>query len=305
LTDIRGIIIKVFRQSRCVIDLHTHTTASDGSLHFEELVAEAHRSGLRAIAVTDHDNVQSSAKITGKEPLTVIPGIEISVFDHALAYEDVHVIGLLIDPHDEALNARLGMLGREEQKKATISRLNELGYAITFEQAKAKSEGVVGRPHIAMALMEKYPSEFRTMSDVFNKLLGRGKPAYVGREAGFGLDEAINLIHGAGGLAILCHPFIYPYDVEKLVSVFKELGGDGMEVYYDYVANRPDKPITYKENDKLREKAERLADANGLIHSGGSDFHGPGKRGHQKLGEFGAPDSLFEKLVHSNGHIIL
>ena len=216
-----------------MIDLHAHTTASDGSHSFDDVVAMAARGGLKALAITDHDNVQSAVRITGSEPLEVIPGIELSVFDHALGYEDVHVIGLFIDPKHETLNSKLNTLGREEQKRATVAKLNELGYKITFDEVKAKSEGVVGRPHIAMVLMEKYPKEFPKMVDVFNKLLGRGRPACIGRESGFGLGEAIGLIHGAGGLAILCHPLLYPYEPAKLVKEFRELGGDGIEVYYD------------------------------------------------------------------------
>jgi predicted metal-dependent phosphoesterase TrpH len=279
-----------------MIDLHAHTNASDGTLSFDELVAEAVRGGLKALAITDHDNVHSSVRITGKEPLEVIPGIEISVFDHSLGYEDVHVLGLFIDPKNAALNLKLDSLGREDQKKATVAKLNELGYKITFEEVKAKSQGVVGRPHIAMVLMERYPAEFPKMSDTFNKLLGRGKPACIEREAGFGLGEAISIIHGAGGLSFLCHPFIYPYDAEKLVSDFKRFGGDGLEVYYDYQANRPGVPITGEENGRLIEMAKALAVKNDLIESGGSDFHGKGKRGHQRLGVFGAPDDVLSRI---------
>lgn len=284
-----------------MIDLHAHTTASDGSLTFDELVALAKKGGLKALAITDHDNVQSAKKITCREPLEVIPGIELSVFDHALGYEDVHVIGLFIDPKHETLNSKLDTLGREEQKKATVAKLNELGYAITYEEVKAKSQGVVGRPHIAMVLMEKYPSEFPKMVDVFNKLLGRGRPACIGRESGFGLGEAIALIHAAGGLAILCHPFIYPYDADALASKFKELGGDGIEVYYDYAANRPSVPTTPEENQVLIGRAKGLARRFCLLESGGSDFHGKGKRGYQELGLFGAPDEALSRLKAARG----
>ncbi|MCI0503664.1 PHP domain-containing protein [Candidatus Micrarchaeota archaeon] len=284
-----------------MIDLHAHTTASDGSLPLEELVIMAARGGLRALAVTDHDNVQSARRINGREPLEVIPGIELSVFDHALGYEDVHVIGLFIDPKHETLNSKLDSLGREEQKKATVAKLNELGYEITYDEVKAKSQGVVGRPHIAMVLMEKYPSEFPKMADVFNKLLGRGQPACIGRESGFGLGEAIALIHAAGGLAILCHPFIYPYDADALASKFKGLGGDGIEVYYDYAANRPSVPTTPEENARLMGRAKELAGRFGLLESGGSDFHGQGKRGYQELGIFGAPDEVLAALKAARG----
>ncbi|MFH0884592.1 MAG: PHP domain-containing protein [Candidatus Micrarchaeota archaeon] len=279
-----------------MIDLHAHTNASDGTLSFEELIAEAARGGLKALAITDHDNVQSAIRITGREPLEVIPGIEISVFDHSLGYEDIHVIGLFIDPKSKSLNSKLDLLGREEQKKATVAKLNELGYKITYAEVKAKSEGVVGRPHIAMVLMEKYPAEFPKMADAFNKLLGRGKPACIGRESGFGLGEAISLIHEARGLSFLCHPFIYPYDADRLVAGFKRQGGDGLEVYYDYQANRPGVPITTAENKHLIKQAKALAAKNGLVESGGSDFHGKGKRGHQRLGVFGAPDEVLARI---------
>lgn len=279
-----------------MIDLHAHTNASDGTLSFEELIALAVRGKLKALAITDHDNVQSARKINGTEPLEVIPGIELSVFDHSLGYEDVHMLGLFIDPENPALNAKLNTLGREDQKKATVAKLNELGYDITFEEVKAKSQGVVGRPHIAMVLMEKYPDEFPKMVDAFNKLLGRGKPACIGREAGFSLHEAVSLVHAAGGLAFLCHPFIYPYDAEKLVRTFKELGGDGLEVYYDYQANRPGIPITKEENQRLVFQAKSIAAKHGLLESGGSDFHGAGKRGYQELGLFGAPDDVLLRI---------
>jgi hypothetical protein len=176
-----------------------------------------------------------------------------------------------------------------------------MGYDISFEEVKAKADGVVGRPHIAMVLMEKYPKEFPDMVDVFRKLLGRGKPAYIPREAGFGIGEAIDLIHGARGLSFLCHPFIYPYDPAKLVSDFNRLGGDGLEVYYDYVANRPEVKISYADNKKLMAQAQSMAKKHGLLVSGGSDFHGRGKRGHQNLGEFGAPDDVLQAIKEGGG----
>jgi predicted metal-dependent phosphoesterase TrpH len=284
-----------------MIDLHMHTTASDGSLSLEQLVAEAKRAGLKAIAITDHDNVQSARKITGKEPLEVIPGIELSTYDSQLGYEDVHIIGLFINPKNKALNKKIDSLGREEQKKATINLLQDMGYDISFEEVKAKAQGVVGRPHIAMVLVEKYPKEFPAMVDAFKKLLGRGKPAYIAREAGFGVGEAIDIIHAAGGLSFLCHPFIYPYDAKTLVSDFNRLGGDGLEVYYDYVANRPEVPITYADNNKLIAQAQSMAKEHGLLATGGSDFHGRGKRGHQKLGIFSAPDDVLERIKAARG----
>lgn len=278
-----------------MIDLHTHTTASDGSYSFGQLVEEAALVGLTAIAITDHDSVGSAKKITGDEPVETIPGVELSVYDNGLGYQDIHVLGLFIDPHDGKLSTELDRLGRqrENQKKATVDRLNELGYDITFEDVKRRAKGVVGRPHIAKALMDEYPEKFASMSDVFDKLLGRGKPAFVGRKSGFALAEAVKMIHDAEGLAILAHPFLYPYDARTLLSDFKGLGGNGMETHYDYVSNRPEDPVTKEKNEELIRKGRRLAEELGLLESGGSDFHG--KKG-QKLGSFGAPNELLEKL---------
>ncbi len=284
-----------------MIDLHAHTTASDGTSSFDELVAQAARAGLKAIAVTDHDNVRSAGLITGKEALETIPGVELSVFDREKNYMDVHVLGLFIDPKHKTLNTKLETLQaeREAQKRETVEKLRELGYEITFDEARAEAKGVVGRPHIARVLLRKYPKEFASLASVFGKLLGRGKPAYVEREAGFTLDEAVRLVHGAGGLAILAHPFVYPYDAGKLLADFRALGGDGVETYYDYIRNRPEAKTTRAQNAKLIARARGLAAGCGLLESGGSDFHGANKG--QKLGEFGAPDGLLRKLKAAAG----
>lgn len=275
-----------------MIDLHTHTTASDGSLTFEELVHAAKAVGLSAIAITDHDTLESARRISRKEPLEVIPGIELSVFDSKLGYSDIHILGLFIDPRSVGLNSKLEVLktARERQKIATVDKLRSMGYDITFEEVRAKAAGTVGRPHIAQVLVEKYPKEFPNVASVFEKLLGNGKPAYIGREEGFSLKEAISLIHSAGGYSFLAHPFMYQYDIDRLVSDFESQDGDGLEVYYDYIRNRPEIRISEAENEELIAHMEALAKVGGFMMSGGSDFHGKSKG--QRLGEFGAPDEL-------------
>ncbi len=280
-----------------MIDLHTHTTASDGTSTFEELVREAERAKLKALAITDHDNVLSAGRIPGtKSAVGLIPGIELTIYDSELGYDDVHMLGLFIDPENGKLADKLGKLGRERegQKNATVRRLRELGYDITFEEVRAEAKGTVGRPHIAKVLMRKHPDEFDSISAVFIKLLARGRKAYVGRESGVGLKEAASLVHGAGGVAVMAHPDIYPYRPEKLLADFKESGGDGVEVYYDYIRNRPEEKITENENKKIMERYRSLASELDLLESGGSDFHGATKG--QRLGEFGAPDSLLGPL---------
>jgi len=291
---------------RPMIDLHTHTSASDGTFSLGELASEAARVGLRAVAVTDHDTVACAKRISAKMlaakgPLRIIPGIELSVFDHGLGYLDIHILGLFIDPNDKPLSSRLRSLAkeREDQKKATVRKLKELGYSISFKEVKAKAAGSVGRPHIAKELMEKYPLVFPTIQSAFEKLLGNGRPAYAEREAGFSLKEAVDLIHGAGGLAILAHPFMYGYDPRKLARDFKSCGGDGIETYYDYVMNRPENRVDLKGNAELQAKARSIASEFGLLESGGSDFHGKNKS--QSLGDYTVPDDILDKMEAALG----
>jgi hypothetical protein len=280
-----------------MIDLHTHTTASDGTSTFEELVTEAERVNLKAIAITDHDNILSAKKIPGaKSSVELIPGIEITVFDDEFGYKDIHVLGLFIDVKNKKLNAKLAQLAREREKQkiATVEKLRELGYDITFEDVKSEAKGVIGRPHIAKALLRKHADEFDSISMIFVKLLARGEKAYVNREAGFSLRETITLIRESSGISILAHPDICGYDPKKLLSDFKSCGGNGVEVYYDYITNRPDVKITESENKRITGRYRALAGEFGLLESGGSDFHGENKG--QVLGRFGAPDGILPKL---------
>lgn len=284
-----------------MIDLHTHTTASDGSMSFEELIREAKDAELKAIAITDHDTVASAQKITGREPLETISGIELSIFDQKLGYMDIHVLGLFIDPRNYVLTTELKKIAvaREEQKRATVDKLRSMGYDITYEEVKARAKGSVGRPHIAAVLSDKKPDEFPTVQSVFDKLLGTGKPAYVDRQTGFSLNAAVSLIHQAGGLAFLAHPFVYMCDIDQLVGDFDHAEGDGIEVYYDYITNRPEVPIGECENEDLIAHAQAIASVSGLLPSGGSDFHGRAKG--QELGMFGAPDSILERIKKELG----
>jgi 3',5'-nucleoside bisphosphate phosphatase len=282
-----------------MIDLHTHTNASDGTYDFGELVREAERVKLKALAVTDHDTVKSASLIKStKSAVKLIPGIELTVYDE-IGYEDIHMLGLFIDPDEGRLSKKLTQLEQDRigQKLATVEKLRELGYDITFDEVKTEAAGAVGRPHIAKVLLRKYPDEFDSISAVFVKLLGRGKKAYLPRERGIGLEEAVALVHGAGGIAVIAHPDVYPYKPEKLLSDFKSAEGDGVEVYYDYIKNRPEIEATKAENDRIIGRYRALAGELGLLESGGSDFHGATKG--QKLGEFGAPDGILAKLEAS------
>jgi predicted metal-dependent phosphoesterase TrpH len=280
-----------------MIDLHTHTRASDGVLSVEDLIAEAEKAGLNALAITDHDTVKAAKIIKDiNTSMEVIPGIEISVYDNRLDYIDLHVLGLFIDPENPKLLSTLERLEkeREDQKKAIVSRLNELDYAITYGEVKKKAKGSVGRPHIAMALMEKYPEQFHSISEVFEKLLDQGKPAFRSRTAFFCLDDAIELIHEAGGLAMLAHPAVYKYNLEKLLDDFKRLGGDGIETVYDYARNYGKKGYKEEDNKRISKELHQLAEKVGFLESGGSDFHGPNKGA--RLGHLDVPDEFLYRL---------
>ncbi len=279
-----------------MIDLHTHTNASDGSYSLEELLKMAESAGLKAIAITDHDTVENARKLSQiKSYMELIPGIEISVYDNELCYIDLHVLGLFINPENKELLSTLERLekDRDEQKRAIIEELNKLGYEINYEEAKANAAGSFGRPHIAKVLMEKNPGQFPTMSSVFEKLLEQGKPAFKSRNAFFLLDEAIKLIHSAGGLAILAHPKVYHYELEKLLQDFKSLGGDGIETHYDYYRNYPRYGYNKLANRLIEEEMKILAKRFGFLESGGSDFHSETKGA--DLG-YKVPDSILDEL---------
>ncbi len=271
-----------------MIDLHMHTTCSDGELSPKELIGKVKKLGYSAIAITDHDNVDAFPIETSE--IRIIPGIEITVFEEK--YKDLHILGLFVDPSNERLKKKLSELKKQrlDQKLDTIKRLNSLGYEISYEEVKQFSKGAIGRPHIAKTLVAKYPKEFNSVKEVFDKLLAEGKPGYVERKDWFSLNEAIKLIHEAGGVAFLAHPLLYKYNYKELIAYFASLDGDGVEAYYDYVKNGRGKEI------KITDIYEviSLCDALELLKSGGSDFHGSSKK--QRLGEFVLSDKVLKNI---------
>jgi hypothetical protein len=287
-----------------MIDLHTHTRASDGIYSARELAQMAKQAGLSAIAITDHDTLDSAKEAIGihDSGIEIVPGIEISVYDRALGYTDIHVLGLLIDPNELGINSAIKRMHeqRQEQKIAIIEKLKGFGFQITFDEVKAMAPGSVGRPHIARVLLEKYPEKFEGISDVFKKYLDRGKPAFVTRKEDIGLKEAIGIVHEAGGIAVLAHPVIYEYEENKLIDDFISLGGDGIETVYDYASNYSWKGFNEENNMLIRKRMERKADALDILQSGGSDFHGP-KKG-APLGKLDIPDRFLEAMKDKANH---
>ena len=252
-----------------LVDLHTHTTASDGSLTPAELVAAARDAGLKAVAVTDHDTTAGldQALAAGREMgLTVVPGVEISV-EAGLA-GGVHVVGLFVDRHHPALAAALERLQqtRARRNPRMVERLNRLGIPLTLEEVTTFAGGeIVSRAHFAQALVAR--GVVASREEAFARYLGAGKPAYVPKQR-LSPQEAITLLREAGAVPILAHPGLLPLErgpLEELVRRFQEMGLEGLEAHYSE-HHRP-----------TRLWLERLAARLGLVVSGGSDFHGRAK----------------------------
>jgi 3',5'-nucleoside bisphosphate phosphatase len=242
------------------IDLHVHTNASDGCLTPTELVDLAKRHEVGVLAIADHDTVAGlpEARVAARRlGISLIPAIELS--SHAPGSE-VHVLGYFVDFSNPSLARELDALrsSREERAKAIVAKLNGLGLDIELARVQEiAGEGCIGRPHIAQALMEKgYCENFQ---EVFTKYLGFGGPAYVERLK-LTPAEAIALINRCGGFASLAHPTTL--NLGEMLPVLVAAGLAGLEVHYkDYT------PLQ-------REELARVARANHLIPTGGSDYHG-------------------------------
>lgn len=274
------------------LDLHAHTTASDGDHSPTALVAHATEIGLTALAITDHDTTtgvkeaQEAGKRLGVE---IVPGIELSA---DIEVGQCHILGYLIDPDDTPLNERLQYVVdmRNSRNARIASRLrDELGFDIRLEEVEAVAGGeIVARPHFARVMLNK--GYVGSMQEAFDIYLGKGGKAYMDRFR-VSPEEAIALIHGAGGVAILAHPKNLKRDREGMETAIRELqavGLDGIEARYQQ--------HTPEETAHFLQLAERL----GLLTSGGSDFHGPTVKpkvllGHVE-GDLPAPNSLLDAL---------
>ncbi len=250
------------------IDLHTHSSCSDGTMTPATLVEHAKQAGLSAIALTDHDTMEGvpEAMARGLEQgVEVIPGIEISS-----SYNNMfmHILGYGLRHDDPVLIKRLTKIqkARNLRNEKIISKLCKLGIEVTMSDLKTYSkEGQTGRPHIARLLLDR--KVVRTQHDAFSRYLGKGGRAYEDRfryEAGV----AINMIRDAGGLAILAHPVtITPRlaGIRKLVKTLQDMGLEGIEVYHP--AHSPG----------LTRILKQVAMENEMLITGGSDFHGDNK----------------------------
>lgn len=261
------------------VDLHVHSTASDGTRAPDEVVREAKRVGLTAIALTDHDTLDGIAAATAAGAalgVRVVPGIELSAVE---GDAETHILGLHLSD-TRHLDERL--IGLREMRRGRaeriVVRLNELGVRIemaaVLEQAAG---GAIGRPHVARAMIaEGWAVDFR---DAFDRYLGSGRPAYIAKERLTAAD-AIAAIHSAGGLAVLAHPA--QSGTRDRIESFARAGIDGVEVRHP----------SHSPEDVARLTA--LVDFFGLVPSGGSDWHGASE-GARTLGMMRIPEAWLER----------
>jgi len=271
------------------VDLHLHTTASDGALRPAELVRAAARIGIRVMAVTDHDSVdgiRAAQDAASGLPIEVIPGIEVST---NLDGDEIHVLGYLIDADDRRLRESLCRLqeARVTQARAMVERLGELGCPLDWECVMAIADrGSVGRPHIARALVER--GYVGSVDEAFSRFLRRGGPGYVEGEKLLP-QEAVSLIREAHGVPSLAHPIIvgandYRLDLSRLLPIMVEAGLEGIEAYY--------KGYTPQITAALLAEAGRHR----LVPTGGSDFHGAGVVADAELGAVEVPWETVDRL---------
>lgn len=258
------------------IDLHVHTTASDGTQSPTEAVKEALARGLGLLSVADHDTtggVCEAVRAARGTSLKLVSGVELSVGEET--YE-IHILGYFIEVENRPLQAALSRLrgARDTRNERIVARLHEIGAPVTLARVKEiAGDGSVGRPHIAAALVEA--GFVRSVGEAFGRYLARGKPAYVGRER-LGPAEAAAAIKSAGGLPVLAHPAkIGPREtIESLL----DQGMEGVEVYHS--------DHTEEDSRLLLE----IAQARNLVVTGGSDSHGPHSDKPIALGSTAVPD---------------
>jgi len=249
------------------VDLHTHTTASDGSCSPQELVALAKEKGLVALAVTDHDTVDGvgEALEAGRRyGIEVIPGVEISTCYPG----EMHLLGYYIELDRDCLHEALARLKeyRQERNAKMLNRLRELGMDITYEEVwKAAGGGIIGRPHFARVIAEKGYAD--SIGDAFHKFLIPGKPAYLPKEK-LTPREGIDLIRRAGGIPVLAHPKHLGLTEKAMDDLVLELKGEGLAGIEAIYTSHTQQELAF---------FSRLAQKHQLLITGGSDFHGSNK----------------------------
>lgn len=268
------------------VDLHTHTTHSDGACTPHELIQKAKEAGIDIISVTDHDNTKGikEATLIGKElGVEVIPGVEIS---SEISNREIHILGYFFDPDNQELEHYLNFFRAERIKRAgrIINKLKNLGFDIDLEDVLNNARNsAVGRPHIANVMLEK--GIVSSYFEAFNKYIGNGSPAYE-KKVYVSPQSAFRIINDAGGLSFIAHPGNMP---ENLVKDLIESGVDGIEV-------------VHPSHSVLQQKFYRgIVNSYFLLECGGSDYHGGKRDDDSNFGEYytntSAIDAMRKRLL--------
>ena len=264
-------------------DLHTHTDASDGVLSPAALVRRAAERGIEVLSVTDHDTIEgleSALEAAQETDIHVVVGIELSV---TLDGEEIHVLAYGFEPSHAGLRRHLQAMqeARRTRAREIVQRLRDQGVEVEDDRLRAAigSARAVGRPHVAAALVRG--GHVDTPGEAFERYLGRGKPGYVAKPA-FAADDALTLIHDAGGVGVLAHPghWTSGAQVRRLV----EAGLDGLETRHP------------SHDDSLRGYYDRLARGCDLFATGGSDYHGRTDEEEMHFGTVGMSRSAWERF---------
>ena len=279
------------------IDLHIHSTASDGTFSPSEILQLAAQAGLQAISITDHDTLDGSRQALQCDiapGLRFVTGVEISAQppDECQTHGSLHILGYGVDPDHVELVETLHRFQQVRQTRIhqIIERLHQLGVRLNLEQVMAEvGEGAPGRPHVASAMIKA--GIVPDIEAAFQNYLGKGRPAYVTKER---LDcrQAFALILAAGGIPVLAHPYLVecqePDGWSNLLERLCALGLKGLEVYY--TKHPPEAVLHY----------QVMAEKFGLIATGGSDFHGaltPDIKIGRGTGNLHVPYELFENMI--------
>jgi hypothetical protein len=268
--------------ARIHADLHLHTTCSDGRLAPAALVATVAEAGVRVMAVTDHDTVRGldAARAEAKRRrLTFVAGVELSVTVDAT---EVHMLAYGFDPAHDGLRRHLDAFrtARAERAAAMTRALTRLGAPVSMADVEAAADGaIIGRPHVADAIVAR--GHAATMQEAFDRYIARGQPAYVAKPR-VPARDALDLVHDAGGVGVLAHPghATGGWLLQTLVNA----GLDGLEVYHP------------SHDALLVDYYRRMAEAFGLVMTGGSDYHARGPESDARLGRIGLTEAAWERL---------
>ncbi len=277
-----------------MIDLHAHTTASDGTLSPSELIDYGITKKLKALAITDHDTIKGLVDgmdylKTLDTSLEIVPGIEFSTGLEGYDF-DVHILGLYIDPNNKTFMEGLTSIldDRTKRNQRLVDKLNSLGYSVSMEDLISFANGsVITRSHFATVLVQK--GYFKDRNLVFDQLIGNGKPAYIPRE-NVSSKTVIELINATGGISAIAHPTLYDLSddgIVHMIGILKSFGLKAIESYYSLYDSR--------QHQTMRNIARHYD----LLEVGGSDYHGDNKKGldlGNGYGNLTVPDALLDHL---------